>query len=195
MQKREFLKKTAVAAGVGFIVLSGCTTTSMTGADDPEKRRQINAAVDSTLQRLYSSVKGSKALVDKSRGVLVFPAVLSAGFFVGGEYGEGALRVNGKTEGYYSTATGSLGLQIGAQSKAIIFLFMSSESLDKLRNSSGWTAGADATVAVIKAGVNGAVDLNTVSNDVNVIVMTNEGLMAGVTIEGTKVTKLKTEES
>ncbi len=178
--------------GLGALTLAGCTTTPMAGADTPEKRQEIDSAVNSTMNKLYSTVRHSRELVDKAHGVLVFPSVLAAGFFVGGEYGEGALRVGGKTQGYYSTATGSLGLQIGAQSKAIIFLFMTQAALDKFRNSQGWTAGADASVAVIKAGANGDIDLNTATNEVEVIVMTNQGLMANLNIEGTKVTKLKT---
>ncbi len=132
--------------GLGALTLAGCTTTPMAGADTPEKRQEIDSAVNSTMNKLYSTVRHSRELVDKAHGVLVFPSVLAAGFFVGGEYGEGALRVGCKTQGYYSTATGSLGLQIGAQSKAIIFLFMTQAALDKFRNSQGWTAGADASV-------------------------------------------------
>lgn len=193
MQKRKFLVKSAALLCASALTLSGCTTTSMSGANTPAKKQEIDASVNSTLARLSSTVPGSRELVNKARGVLVFPSVLAAGFGVGGEYGEGALRIGGRTVDYYSTATASLGLQIGAQSKAIIFLFMTREALDKFRSSEGWTAGADASVAVIKAGANGDVDLNTATQPVNVIVMTNQGLMANLTVEGTKITKLKTQ--
>jgi len=193
MLKRDFLKLSAASLCVAAAAsLAGCSTTSMTGADTPSKRQEIDASVTSTLNRLYSTVPGSRELANKAHGVLVFPSVLAAGFVVGGEYGEGALRIGGKTAGYYSTASGSLGLQIGAQSKAIIFFFMTQEALAKFRESDGWTAGADASVAVIKAGANGAIDLNTATQPINVIVMTNQGLMANLNIEGTKITKLKT---
>jgi lipid-binding SYLF domain-containing protein len=108
-----------------------------------------------TLARLYATTSGSPELVSKARGVLVFPSVIQGGFWVGGQYGEGALREGGQTAGYYSTAGGSFGLQIGAQSKAIIFLFMTQDALDRFRNSDGWAVGADATVAVVKIGANG----------------------------------------
>ena len=193
MKKRKFLAKSAALLCATALALSGCTTTRMSGADTTDKRQEIDANVNSTLMRLSSTVPGSRELVNKSRGMLVFPAVLAAGFVVGGEYGEGALRVGGKTVDYYSTVTGSFGLQIGAQSKAIIFLFMTQEALDKFRNSQGWTAGVDASVAVVKTGANGDVDLNTATQAVNVFVMTNQGLMANLTVEGTKVTKLKTQ--
>jgi lipid-binding SYLF domain-containing protein len=161
----------------------------MTREDGLTKRQRIDKDVQATLDRLYSTTPGSRELVNKAKGALVFPSVLAAGFVVGGEYGEGALLVNGHTVDYYSTVTGSFGLQIGAQSKAIIFLFMTSDALEKFRNSEGWTAGVDASVAVIKAGANG--QLTTAPQPVNVIVMTNAGLMANLSVEGTKVTKLK----
>lgn len=191
MKKRNFLFKSAALLGASALLLSGCTTTPTAGAGASNKRKEIDASVNSTLTRLSSTVPGSRELVSKARGLLVFPSVLAAGFVVGGEYGEGALRVDGKTVDYYSTASGSFGLQIGAQSKAVIFLFMTQEALDKFRSSQGWTAGVDASVAVIKTGANGDVDLNTATNPVNVFVMTNQGLMANLTVEGTKVSRLK----
>ncbi|MFI5446117.1 YSC84-related protein [Polaromonas sp. UC242_47] len=191
MQKRNFLVNSATVLCATALLLSGCTTTPMSGANTSAKKQEIDTSVNSTLARLSSTVPGSRELVNKARGVLVFPSVLAAGLGIGGEYGEGALRVGGKTVDYYSTATASFGLQIGAQSKAVVFVFMTQEALDKFRSSQGWTAGVDASVAVIKAGANGDVDLNTVTQPVNVFVMTNAGLMANLTVEGTKITKLK----
>ncbi|MBB3262309.1 lipid-binding SYLF domain-containing protein, partial [Paraburkholderia bannensis] len=105
---------------------SGCTTTSPSNASGQQmdKRHTIDAGFDSTLSRLYADAKGSRELVSKARGVLIFPSVIDSGLVVGGQYGEGSLRVGGHTVGYYSTATGSVGWQIGAQSRAIVFLFM-----------------------------------------------------------------------
>lgn len=189
MQKRRFLTRSATLLGAGALLLAGCTTTPQAGTAG--KRQGIDADVNAALSRLASTMPGSRELLGKARGVLVFPSVLAAGLGIGGEYGEGALRVGDKTVDYYSTASASFGLQIGAQSKAIVFLFMTQDALDKFQNSRGWTAGVDASVAVIKAGVNGDVDLNTATQPVNVFVMTNKGLMANLTIEGTKITKLK----
>ena len=192
MLKRKFLTQSVMLLGAATLVLAGCSTTPMSGqSTNTSKRQEIDANVNATLSRLSSTIPGSSELVNKARGVLVFPSVLAAGLGIGGEYGEGALRVNGKNVDYYSTASASFGLQIGAQSKAVVFLFMTQEALDKFQNSKGWTAGVDASVAVIKAGVNGDIDLNTVTQPVNVFVMTNKGLMANLTVEGTKVTKLK----
>ncbi|AOK16860.1 hypothetical protein WT26_13070 [Burkholderia cepacia] len=194
MQKRNLALKAAAALIVGSLALTGCTTTPDkpdNAATNASKRQAIDSSVDATLSRMYSTVKGSRELVAKSRGVLVFPDVIQAGFIVGGQSGNGALRVGGSTVGYYNTSSLSVGLQAGAQSKAIVFLFMTQEALDEFRGSDGWAAGAGASVALVKMGANGAVDTTTATAPVQVIVLTNAGLMGDVSINGTKVSKLK----
>ncbi|GAB5099990.1 YSC84-related protein [Caballeronia sp. LP006] len=195
MQRRNFMLKSTAVLALGGLTLAGCTTNSNTGqekaAGTADDRRSIDADVDSAIQRLYSTVAGSRELVAKSRGILVFPSVIQAGFIVGAQYGKGSLRVGGGTVGYYSTTSGSFGLQAGAQSKSLIFLFMTQDALDKFRNSDGWSAGADASVALVKMGANGAVDTNTATSPVEAFVLTNAGLMADVSLAGTKVTRLK----
>ncbi|ALP63001.1 MULTISPECIES: BPSL1445 family SYLF domain-containing lipoprotein [Paraburkholderia] len=194
MQRRNFMLKSTAALAFGTLALAGCTTTKSSGesaATDMSKRQSIDASVDGTMSRLYTTVNGSRELVSKARGILVFPSVLQVGFVVGGQYGEGSLRVGGSTVGYYSTISGSFGLQAGAQSKAIIFLFMTQDSLDKFRSSDGWSVGADASVALVKMGANGAVDTTTATAPVEVFILTNAGLMADVSLAGTKVSKLK----
>ncbi|WP_246795130.1 BPSL1445 family SYLF domain-containing lipoprotein [Burkholderia perseverans] len=193
MQKRNLVLKAAAALIVGSLALAGCTTTPdkpATASTNASKRQAIDASVNATLSRLYSTVPGSRELAAKSRGMLVFPEVLQAGFIVGAQSGNGALRVGGSTIGYFNTSSLSVGLQAGAQSKAVIFLFMTQDSLDKFRASNGWAAGADASVALVKMGANGAVDSNTATAPVEVVVLTNAGLMGDVSINGTKVTKL-----
>jgi lipid-binding SYLF domain-containing protein len=194
MQRRKFiLTSGAVLAASGF-AMAGCTTTTESSANstagNADKRQAINHDVDGTLSRLYTTVNGSRELVGKARGILVFPTVVQAGFVVGGQYGTGALRVGGRTTGYYSTAAGSFGLQAGAQSKAIVFCFMTQQALDDFRNSQGWTVGGDATVAVVKVGANGNIDSSTATAPVQAFVLTNAGLMAGISLEGTKVSRL-----
>jgi len=192
MQRRSFL---AVGAGLAVagsgLLLGACTTTSPSASTDKAaKRREINAGVDGALEKLYGSVGGSRELAARSRGILVFPNALSAGFIVGGQYGDGALRVGSSTHGYYSIVAGSLGWQIGAQSKAIILMFMTQDSLDKFTSSQGWTAGVDATVALATIGANGMLDTNTAQQPVVGFVVTNAGLMAGLNLQGSKITKL-----
>lgn len=195
MKRREFLAGGSVAAATWLAAMAGCTTTGPAAADDPAAanavaRREIDEDVDEVLARLYRSVKGSRELLAKARGVLVFPDVKGAGFVIGAEYGRGALRVEGRTLGYFSTMGGSFGAQVGAQSRAIVYAFMTRSSLDRFKRSSGWSVGADATVALVKMGANGKIDSATAVNPIEAFVLTNAGLMAGVSLEGSKVSRL-----
>ncbi|MCP3726692.1 MULTISPECIES: BPSL1445 family SYLF domain-containing lipoprotein [Paraburkholderia] len=194
MRRRQFLLSSSAALAASGLALAGCTTTPLgtqnSASQNTAKRNSIDAGVDATLSRLFSTVSGSQELVSKASGVLVFPQVLSAGFWIGGQYGTGALRVDGRTTGYYSTIAGSFGLQIGAQSKAIIFAFMNPVALNDFTSSQGWSAGADATVALVTVGANGNVDTSTATSPVEAFVLTNAGLMAGVSLEGVKVSRL-----
>jgi lipid-binding SYLF domain-containing protein len=187
MNKRQLL-----ILGSLSLALCACTTTGPSAKSDPAAKRQaIDSSVDSALAKLYSTVPGSKEMAAKARGVLVFPSVVSAGFIVGGSYGEGALRTGGKTSGYYSTAAASAGLLAGADSKALYVMFMNDESLKKFLDSKGWTAGADASVTLINVGATGSVDTRTAQQPVVGYALNNAGLMANLSIDGTKVTKLE----
>jgi lipid-binding SYLF domain-containing protein len=194
MLRRTFIWSTTGSVLALGLAVTGCTTTtpSDVAGQQMDKRHTIDTGVDSTLTRLYGAANGSRELVSKARGMLIFPSVIDAGLLVGGQYGEGSLRIAGRTVGYYSTATGSLGAQIGAQSRSIIFLFMTEDSLNRFRNTDGWSAGGDASVAVLKIGANGALDTSTATGQVDAFVLTNSGLMAGASLEGTKVSRLKT---
>lgn len=187
------MRRTAVAAitvAMASVVFTGCTLTSdKASASGAEQRSEINTGANAALTRLYETSPQSKQLVQNAKGVLVFPSVLNAGFIVGAQYGKGVLRVNGKDAGYYSTAGGSVGFQAGAQSKAVVLLFMTDDALAKFQNSSGWTVGADATVAVANVGANGSIDTNTAQQPIVGFVMNNGGLMAGVSLEGVKISK------
>jgi len=186
---RTLATVTAIAAAGALFV--GCTTTRPgDSGTNTSSRASIDAQVDASLSKLYQTVPGSREMVSKSAGVLVFPSVVGASLGVGAEYGRGSLRTGGRTQAYYSTTAGSIGFQAGAQSKAVIYLFNTQEALTKFRNSKGWTAGADATVAVANIGANGSVDTNTVRQPVVGFVLTNVGLEAGVSISGAKISEI-----
>jgi lipid-binding SYLF domain-containing protein len=186
MNRRTFFSLTAIALANS---LAACTTTS-NPTEAASKRREIDAGVDGALNKLYSSTPGAQAQASKAKGILVFPSVIAAGLVVGGEYGEGSLREGGTSVGYYKTSTASLGLQIGAQSKAVFLMFMTQDALDKFRTSDkGWTAGVDGSVAVAKTGANGTLDTATTKAPIVGFVLTNSGLMANLSFEGTKVSK------
>lgn len=196
MQRRDFVLETVLFAA-SSLLLAGCTTTATTTAPAGDtaalarRHRDINTSIDASIVHLYASVPGSRELVAKANGVLAFPSVIAAGFGVGGQFGEGALRVRNTAPEYYNLASLSVGLQIGAQSKAIIFLFMTQDALDKFRRSEGWSVGADASVAVLKVGANGSIDVNSATAPILAFVVTNAGLMANLTLEGTKITRVK----
>jgi lipid-binding SYLF domain-containing protein len=186
MNKRFFVASLAAL----LVVATGCTTTT-TGTGDPAARRNaIDAAVDSSLSNLYQQVPGSRDLIGRAEGVLVFPNVMEAGFIVGASRGQGALRVGGKTVSYHATTSGSFGLQAGAQSTAVILLFMTPDALQRFQNSRGWTVGADASVTLLTVGATAQMTTATAQQPVVGYVLSNRGLMAGVTIDGARVTQL-----
>jgi len=151
--------------------------------------KEIESNVDSAL-KLFNDVKGGKEFLQKAKGVLVLPRVFKAGLIVGGEYGEGALRIGGKTVDYYSIAAGSFGLQIGAQKKNVIIVFMDEEALKNFRASAGWKVGADGSVAAINIGAGTSVDTTQIKETIVSVIFGQKGLMANATIEGAKLTKI-----
>jgi len=151
---------------------------------------EIDAKVDAKLKKFYKEVDGAKELGNKAKGVLVFPSVVKAGFGIGGEYGEGALRIGGNTVDYYSTAAGSIGFQFGVQSKAVILMFMGSGALSKFRKSKGWEVGVDGSVALIELGAGGSIDTTNIKDPIIGFVFGQKGLMFNLTLEGSKMTKL-----
>ncbi|QOY63777.1 twin-arginine translocation pathway signal [Lysobacter sp. H21R4] len=169
----------------------GCTTTSPSGRTDVlSSTGDIDAQTDAALARLYSEVPGARELGSAAKGILVFPSVVGGSFVVGAEYGRGSLRTTDSPRRYYSIAVGSVGWQVGAQSKSVIYMFTTTESLNKFRNSKGWTAGVDATVAVANIGANGSVDTSSMEAPVVAFVLANTGLEVGASVQGMKVTEL-----
>lgn len=187
MNKRLMLASLAAV----LVIAAGCTTTHGTGTGDPAARRNaIDAGIDSSLSMLFEQVPGSKELVDRAAGVLVFPNVMEASFVVGASRGDGALRVGGRTVSYHATTSGSFGFQAGARSTAVIMLFMTPDALQRFRNSNGWTVGADASVTLINAGATAQINTATAQQPVIGYVLTNRGLMAGVSLDGARITQL-----
>ncbi len=165
------------------ILLIPATTAAKSGA-------VIDIAVDETIGIFKEEVKGGEVFLDQAAGVLIFPRVVKVGIGIGGETGEGALRVRGQTVDYYRTIAGSFGLQLGAQSKSIVIAFMTKESLEKFRNSEGWKIGVDGSVALIDIGAGKTIDSQNVSDPVVGFIFGSKGLMYNLTLEGTKISKL-----
>jgi len=152
--------------------------------------KEIDTKVDGALEQFKKDIKGGDEFLKSAKGVLIFPSVFKAGVGIGGEYGEGALRIGGKTVDYYSTAAASIGFQLGAQSKRIIIVFMQDDALKKFRESKGWKAGVDGSVALIEIGTGGTIDTNNIKDPIIGFVFGNKGLMLNLTLEGSKFTKI-----
>lgn len=192
MKKINF-RSVAVAAGlaVAGLAMVGCTTTKESAQGSYASRQaSLESQADSTLSRLYETAPGSREMIARAKGVLVFPAVVGGSFVVGVEHGKGVLRVANKAHSYYSTTGASLGWQAGGQSKAVIYVFSTQDALDKFVNGNGWSGGVDATVAAGRVGANGSIDTQTATAPVVSYVMTNTGLEAGVSLQGSKITKI-----
>jgi len=152
--------------------------------------REIDVSVEVALDRFKNEVKGANEFLANAKGILVIPNVIRVGFGLGGEYGEGALIVGGKTVDYYSTAAGSFGFQIGAQSKNIVIIFMEENSLAKFRNSLGWRAGVDGSVVLVDTGAGTSIDTDNIKDPIVGFVFGLKGLMVNLSLEGSKFTKL-----
>lgn len=184
----------ALAAGLAG-ALAACTTTGP-GAEQASSpgevrtKAQIDAAVPETLRRLYQVAPGSRQMVSRAAGVLVFPDVVSGGIILGAQYGRGALLQGGRTTGYYSVSGGSFGLQAGLQSRAVVYVFNSRAALQEFRASDGWGGGMGATIAAGNVGANGSVDSETSEKPVVSFVITNAGLEGGVSMRSFKISPL-----
>lgn len=187
---KKLIKLKKFAGFLGLLAVCLTFTDLVTKEALAASAREIDMSVDVTLERFYGEVKDGRQLVQDAKGVLVFPHVYKAGFGIGGEYGEGALRIHGKTVDYYNTASGSFGFQIGAQKKSIILLFMQDEVLNRLRTSSNWKAGAEASITLITLGADGSIDTQKLNEPIIGFVIGQKGLMYNLTLEGTKFTKL-----
>ena len=151
---------------------------------------EIDIKVDGALTTFKKDVPGGTEFLKKAKAVLVFPDVIKGGFIVGGEYGKGALRHDGKTMAYYSIASASFGLQIGAQSYAIVMVFLTDDALVKFRDSKGWEAGVDGSVAVAEWGAGKDINTQNFPDPIVGFVIDSKGLMAGITLEGSKISKI-----
>lgn len=151
---------------------------------------KINIKVDSALQRFREKISGGDEFLRRAQGVLVFPSVIKVGIGIGGEYGEGALRIGGRSAEYYSTAAASIGFQLGAQSKTVILVFLQNDALTDFRESDGWKAGVDGSVAVVKWGVGGDINTIDIKDPIVGFIFNNKGLMYNLTLEGSKFTRI-----
>jgi lipid-binding SYLF domain-containing protein len=157
-------------------------------------KAEIDASANSAITRFYALNPQNKQLAGKAAGTLVFGRVTKGGAGVAGEYGEGVLRVNGKTVDYYSTTSASVGLTLGVAQHSEVILFMTRDSLDKFTSSENWSAGADASFALVKQGSGGQYDTATLGKPILGFFFHEKGLLGDLSLEGSKITKVKTTD-
>jgi lipid-binding SYLF domain-containing protein len=185
MRKQRILTILVFWASLTFIIGLLTATTSYA-----KTAKEINSEVNVALKLFPQHVRGGKEFLQAAKGVLVIPNIVKAGLGVGGEYGEGALRIGENTVEYYSLAAGSVGLQIGAQKTNLILVFMQDQALKNFRASSGWKAGVDGSVAFIDVGKGTTLDTVNIKEPIVAFMFGQKGLMASATVEGAKFTKL-----
>ena len=164
---------------------------AFTGAAEAASKAKIDRKVNNALADFREDIGGADAVLSKAVGVLVFPSIVKAGIGIGGESGNGALRIGGKSVAYYNTSAASIGFQLGAQARRQIIVFLDQKALDKFRASDGWEIGVDASVAVITLGAGGAVDTTTLDQPIVAFIFDNKGLMYNLSLEGSKITRIK----
>lgn len=177
------MKITKIAAALVALLFLSVTLNAKTAAE-------IDAQANATLKEFTKIIKGSQSFLADAKGVLIFPSVIKAGIGIGGEYGEGVLRINGKSVQYYSTASASIGFQFGAQKKSIVIVFLTEKALQDFRNKDGWEVGVDGSVALVQVGINSDISTTTVNKPVVGFVFGTKGLMYNLTLEGSKFTKI-----
>lgn len=191
-----------VAILLGALAVAGCSSSSDVGSGTTASNNTANAggtsnraaqldeSVDRTLAALYEKVPGSATAARQAKGILVFPSVVKGAAGVGGDFGRGALRVNGRTAGYYQTLAASFGFQLGGQSRSVVYMFMTEPALRDFENSNGWQVGGSASVTLISAGANLEVNSDTLRQPVLAFVFGNTGLMYDASVQGAKVTRI-----
>jgi lipid-binding SYLF domain-containing protein len=176
-----------VAALAGFIVLlSGW----LSGPALAASAKEIDTKVDEANVLFDKDVKDGKSFLQSAKGVLAFPTVIKGGAGFGGEYGEGSLRIGGKTVDYYNMFQGSFGLQLGGEVKTVFVVFLDEEALKKFRSGEGWKAGVDGSVSLVTLGAGGTIDTHNLKDPIVGFVLGQKGLMYNLSFEGTKFTKL-----
>jgi lipid-binding SYLF domain-containing protein len=180
--KRDFMA--AVFAVATVLTLGAATAAQAASADD------LNRDSAQALQNLKQTNRTAADIAKNARAILIFPNVVKAGLVFGGAYGEGTLMKNGRVTEYYNSVTGSWGLQAGAQSYSYAVFLMNDKAVNYLEKSSGWEIGVGPTVVVVDEGMAKNLSTSTLKDDAYAFIFNQQGLMAGVSIEGTKISHI-----
>ncbi|HEX2585729.1 MAG TPA: lipid-binding SYLF domain-containing protein [Steroidobacteraceae bacterium] len=180
------MKPVNIFAIASFASLSLCISAAAVA----DTKAEIDAHVNESLKQFHALNSNNQSLENKAAGVLIFPSVTKGGVGIAGEYGEGVLKVKGKTVGYYSVTSASVGLTIGVGTRSEILMFNTQAALNNFTSSKGWSIGADAGVAVLSKGGGGDYDTQTLQKPIVGFVYGEKGLIADLSLEGSKINKL-----
>ena len=174
-----FLVITFIAAGLMAPVPVGAASAG-----------ELDKGAKEALNQLYAKTPSAKVLGEKAKGILVFPGITKGGFIVGGQYGEGALMKDGMTVGYYNSVALSYGLQVGLQKFGYALFFMTDSAMKWLDKSDGWELGVGPSIVVVDEGIARSLTTTTAQSDIYAFFFSHKGLMAGLGLQGTKITKI-----
>jgi lipid-binding SYLF domain-containing protein len=179
------MKRTSLSAALIGVSLSVVATTSLA-----DTKPELDVSVHETIKAFDALNPGNRQLLHSAAGALVFPRVTKGGAGIAGEYGEGALRIDGKTVGYYSVSSASIGLTLGAAKRSEVIVFTTQEALNQFTSSKGWSVGADTGVALISKGGGANYDTDTLKKPVVAFVFAEKGLIGDLSLEGSKIDKI-----
>jgi len=194
--KRDFLERVisfkiaAIRLGIAVAVLALAINAVTPTVSFAASASQIDRNATQSLTTLYKNTPGAKALADNAVAVLVFPSIVKGGFIIAGQFGDGALRKRGKTVAYYRSLAASYGFQAGAQAFGYVLFFMDDDSLRYLDNSAGFELGTGPSLVVLDAGFGKNLSTTTLQKGIYAFIFDQKGLMGGVGIQGTKITKI-----
>jgi lipid-binding SYLF domain-containing protein len=178
------------AFALGAAACTGETTRTAGSATEGSDRERIDSNVAAATEDLYARNPAVRELADEAEAILVFPNVTTGGFGIGGSYGTGAMLENGQTTAYYNLIAASFGFQAGAQTFSQAYFFNTQEALDTFRETEGFEAGIGATAVAADFGADGNITTSTLQEPVVVVTWGQQGLMAGATVEGVKMTEI-----
>jgi lipid-binding SYLF domain-containing protein len=171
-------------------IATAMISTLSAGSAIAASAREIDRNATKALSMLYATTPGARALADKSKAILIFPNIVKGGFIVGGQFGDGALRKRGRTVGYYRSIAASYGFQAGAQSFGYVLFFMDEASLRYLNKSGGWELGTGPNLVLLDKGFGKNLSTTTVQKGVYAFIFNQKGLMGGIGIQGSKITRI-----
>src|SRR5580765_6821735 len=185
------MKATLAAIGLAAVLSLPVTIGSYCSAQAASTAEHINQDADEALQTLYRTNPVAADIAKQSRAVLIFPSIVKAGLIFGGAYGEGELKEGPRVLNYYNSFSASWGLQIGAQSYGYAVFLMNEKALDYIDRSDGWEIGVGPTVVIVNEGAAKNLSTTTLKDDAYAFIFDQKGLMAGISLEGSKISKIK----